>query len=223
VLPLTLDVTNRKAVFAAVDRAHEHFGKLDVIVNNAGYGLFGMIEEIREEEARSQLETNLFGALWVTQAALPILRGQGHGHIVQVSTMGGILAFPYLGLYHASKWALEGFTEALAQEVATFGINVTLIEPGGYDTDWAGISAVHSRPVPAYDGVRAGVREFMDGYPLGDPKATAEALFAVVDADKPPLRVLFGGPPLQMVRDRYIERLAEWEEWEAVSKSAQGS
>src|SRR5450755_4548106 len=154
VLPISLDVTNREAVFAAVARAHEHFGRLDVVVNNAGYGQFGMVEELSEAEAREQIETNLFGALWVTQAALPFLRAQGAGHIVQVSSIGGISAFPSVGAYHASKWALEGFSQALSQEVADFGIKVTLIEPGGYSTDWAGPSAKHSDENPTYSGVR---------------------------------------------------------------------
>ena len=119
-------------------QAHEHFGRLDVVVNNAGYGLFGTIEEVTEEQARAQIETNLFGALWVTKAALPILREQGSGHIIQVSSIGGVNAFPMLGLYHASKWGLEGFSQSLAAEVAGFGIKVTIVEPGGYWTDWAG-------------------------------------------------------------------------------------
>ena len=154
VLPISLDVTNREAVFAAVARAHEHFGRLDVVVNNAGYGQFGMVEELSEAEAREQIETNLFGALWVTQAALPFLRAQGSGHFLQVSSIGGVSAFPTVGIYHASKWALEGLSQSLAQEVAGFGIKVTLIEPGGYSTDWGGSSAKHATALPAYDEVR---------------------------------------------------------------------
>jgi len=115
-LALGLDVTDREAVFETVRRAHEHFGRLDIVVNNAGYGQFGMVEELSEREAREQIETNLFGALWVTQAALPFLREQGSGHFLQVSSIGGISAFPGIGMYHASKWALEGISQALAQE-----------------------------------------------------------------------------------------------------------
>src|ERR1700728_2803796 len=153
-LPLALDVTDREAAFAAVKQAHEHFGRLDIVVNNAGYGHFGMVEEISEQEARAQIETNLFGALWVTQAALPFLREQRSGHIVQVSSIGGISAFPNVGIYHASKWALEGISQALAQEVNEFGIHVTLVEPGGFATDWGGPSAKRSDPNPAYDALR---------------------------------------------------------------------
>src|SRR5437879_12273379 len=136
ILPITPDVTDRDAVFAAVRHARERLGRLDVVVNNAGYGQFGMVEELSEEEARAQIETNLFGAVWVTQAALPILRAQGGGHILQVSSIGGISAFANIGMYHASKWALEGLSQALALEVACFGIKVTLIETGGYANAW---------------------------------------------------------------------------------------
>lgn len=149
-LPLPLDVTDRDADVAAVKAAYDHFGRLDVVVNNAGYGHFGFIEEVSEAEARDQIETNLFGALWVTQAALPYLREQGSGHIIQVSSIGGISAFPGIGLYHASKWGLEGFSQALAGEVARFGIHVTIVEPGGFATDWGGASAKHSAGLPAY-------------------------------------------------------------------------
>ncbi|MET8763550.1 SDR family NAD(P)-dependent oxidoreductase [Lentzea sp. NPDC004782] len=146
VLPLQLDVTDRAGVFAAAEQAGVHFGRLDVVVNNAGYGLFGAIEEITEQQLRDQLEVNLFGVLHVTQAVLPLLRKQGSGHIVQISTVGGVAAFPNLGGYHASKWALEGLSESLAQEVAPFGIKVTLVEPGGFATDWSGSSAVRAEP-----------------------------------------------------------------------------
>src|SRR5580704_13523145 len=154
VLTLALDVTDKAGVDAAIAAGRERFGRLDVVVNNAGYGLFGAIEEVSEEQARAQIETNLFGALWVTKAALPILREQGSGHIIQVSSIGGITAFPGIGAYHASKWALEGFSQALAAEVADFGIHVTLIEPGGFSTDWAGPSAKHSPANPAYAAAR---------------------------------------------------------------------
>src|SRR6195952_1734961 len=151
ILPIQLDVTDRAADFAAVAQAHDHFGRLDVVVNNAGYGQFGMVEEISEAEARAQVDTNLFGALFVTQAALPYLRAQGSGHILQVSSIGGISAFPNIGMYNASKWALEAFSQSLAAEVADFGITVTIIEPGAYSTDWGGASARHASPLPAYE------------------------------------------------------------------------
>jgi NAD(P)-dependent dehydrogenase (short-subunit alcohol dehydrogenase family) len=207
VLALELDVTDRAAAFETVARAHEHFGRLDVVVNNAGYGLFGTIEEVSEEQARAQIETNLFGALWVTQACLPLLREQGSGHIVQVSSIGGIAAFPGVGLYHASKWALEGFSEALSQEVAGFGIHVTLVEPGGFDTDWSGSSAVRADPLPVYAEVYEQMRNRRSVLPQGKTGASAPAILAVVDAENPPLRIFFGSPPLAIAKDRYAERL----------------
>lgn len=224
VLPLRLDVTDRDADFAAMRQAHERFGRLDVVVNNAGYGHFGMVEEITEEEARAQLDTNLFGALWVTQAALPLLREQGGGHILQVSSIGGISAFPLVGIYHASKWALEGISQSLAQEVAQFGIKVTLIEPGGFATDWAGSSSRSSAPLPAYaeyhQQVQRARRERVGT--LGDPKASAVAVLELVDADEPPLRCFFGAAPLGIARADYAQRLATWEKWQPLAERAQG-
>jgi NAD(P)-dependent dehydrogenase (short-subunit alcohol dehydrogenase family) len=224
VLPLALDVTDKAAIDAAVKQAHEHFGRLDVVVNNAGYGLFGAIEEITEEQARDQVETNLFGPLWVTQAVLPILREQGSGHIIQVSTIGGVNAFPILGLYHASKWGLEGFTQSLAAEVAGFGIKVTLVEPAGFSTDWRGPSAVVAEPMAVYDEVRDYRAKLFTG-PLaepGDPEATGPAILELVDADQPPLRTFFGTGTLDMIRGEYAKRLVGWEDWDHLAVSAQG-
>jgi NAD(P)-dependent dehydrogenase (short-subunit alcohol dehydrogenase family) len=223
VLPIQLDVTDRTADFEAVKRAADSFGQLDIVVNNAGYGHFGMIEELSEDDVRSQLETNLFGALWVTQAALPILRAQRSGHIIQVSSIGGISAFPTVGAYHASKWALEGFSQALSQEVADFGIKVTLSEPGGYSTDWAGPSAKHSDEIAAYAGVREARNRARAGMPPGDPKATRAAILKVVDADEPPLRIFFGKVPLGVATADYESRLATWNKWQPVSIEAHGS
>jgi NAD(P)-dependent dehydrogenase (short-subunit alcohol dehydrogenase family) len=223
-LPLRLDVTDRAACFAAVAQAHDRFGRLDVVVNNAGYGQFGFIEELSEQELRDQMETNVFGALWVTQAALPFLREQGSGHLLQVSSIGGISAFPNIGAYHASKWALEGFSQALAQEVAGFGIHVTLIEPGGFSTDWGGASARHATPLPAYDEVREAVARQRAARTAraGDPQASARAVLEVVDAPQPPLRVFFGEAPIGIARADYESRLATWEQWQHVAELAQG-
>jgi NAD(P)-dependent dehydrogenase (short-subunit alcohol dehydrogenase family) len=223
-LVLPLDVTDRAAGFAAVSQAHQHFGRLDVIVNNAGYGQFGMIEEMSEKEFRDQIETNVFGALWITQAALPFLRAQGSGHIIQVSSIGGISAFPNIGTYHASKWALEGFSQALAQEVKSFGIHVTLLEPGGFSTDWGGASAKHATTNPAYDGVREASAAFRAErtQTQGDPHASSDAVLKLVDAETPPLRVFFGDGPLGLATADYEQRLATWKEWEWLSLEAQG-
>ncbi len=223
-LPLELDVTNREAVIAAVDQGYEHFGRLDVVVNNAGYGLFGMVEEVSEAQARAQMETNFFGALWVTQAALPHLRAQRSGHIIQVSSIGGITAFPLVSMYHASKWALEGLSQSLAQEVRGFGIHVTLIEPGGFSTDWGGSSAAHAEALPAYDALKKDVAEQRKTrWKSGDPAATRSAMLKIVDAEKPPLRVFFGEAPLAMAKADYASRVALWEEWNSVAIEAQGT
>ncbi|MEO9175186.1 MAG: SDR family oxidoreductase [Gaiellales bacterium] len=223
VLPIRLDVNDRAADLAAVQQAAERFGGLDIVVNNAGYGHFGMVEELTEDEARAQLETNLLGAFWVTQAALPIMRAQGSGHIIQVSSIGGISAFPGIGMYHASKWALEGFSQALAGEVAGFGIHVTVIEPGGFSTDWGGPSAVHSEQIAAYDDLRAAREQMRSSNTPGDPTATRAAILKVVDADEPPLRIFFGRAPLGIATKDYESRLALWNEWQPVSIEAQGN
>src|SRR5690349_9975719 len=182
VLPVELEVTDRDACFGAVQAAHEHFGHLDVVVNNAGYGVSGAVEELSEEQARRQIEVNLLGALWVTQAALPILREQRSGWIVQVSSIGGLAAFPLTGIYHASKWALEGLSETLRQEVAPFGVKVLMVEPSGFRTDWAGSSMDRAEPIDAYQSVdliagrRAAQREENNGTQPGNPDLAARAL-----------------------------------------------
>jgi len=223
-LPIELDVTDRAADFAAVKQAHDYFGRLDVIINNAGYGQFGAVEELSEAEARAQIETNLFGALWITQAALPYLRAQRSGHILQISSIGGITAFANIGMYHASKWALEGISQSLALEVADFGINVTIIEPTSYSTDWAGPSAKTAQPLPAYTDVHRKIDEQRKVRIArrGDPAATSEAVLKIVDAEQPPLRIFFGDGPLALATADYESRLKTWREWEPVSIAAFG-
>jgi NAD(P)-dependent dehydrogenase (short-subunit alcohol dehydrogenase family) len=163
--------------------------------------------------------------MWVTQAALPIMRAQGSGHILQVSSIGGISAFPIVGAYHASKWALEGFSQALAQEVEGFGIHVTLIEPGGFSTDWGGSSAKRSEPMAAYDELREQVAESRKARMSepGDPSASAAAVLRIVDAEEPPLRAFFGTAPLGIAKADYESRLETWEKWHDVATLAQGS
>jgi NAD(P)-dependent dehydrogenase (short-subunit alcohol dehydrogenase family) len=225
VLPLGLDVRDSLAVDAAVKDAVAHFARLDVIVNNAGFGLFGTIEEVTAAQARAQMETNFFGALWVTKAVLPYLREQRSGHIIQVSSIGGVQAFPTLGLYHASKWALEGFSQSLAAEVQDFGIKVTLVEPTGYQTDWNGASSMQATKLPFYDGVRARLAELFGAVrrTRGNPLATGPAILDVVDADKAPLRIFFGAGPLEIIKDEYARRIANWEKWNEVSLAAHGN
>jgi NAD(P)-dependent dehydrogenase (short-subunit alcohol dehydrogenase family) len=220
VLPVELDVTDRASVRVAVARGHEHFGRVDVIVNNAGYGLFGAIEEVSEDEARAQLETNLLGPLWVTQAAIPYLRAQGGGHVVQVSSIGGVAAFPLLGLYNASKWGLEAFSESLSKEVAADGIRVTIVEPGPFGTDWSGASAVWAEPLPAYDPLRTVRKSAAKAATLVDPGVTAKAVLELVDLPEPPLRLFLGEYPYPVAERAYADRLAEWHTWRDLAKSA---
>jgi len=202
---LVLDVSDRAAVVRVVAEAVEAFGRVDVVVNNAGYGLVGAVEEVSEADVRALLDVNLLGALWVTQAVLPTLRAQGSGHIVQISSVGGVGAMPFLGMYNASKWALEGFSDALAAEVEGFGIRVTIVEPGGFATDWGRGSMRFSRDHDAYDDVReAAIGTRHSPWPMsddagdeGDPAAAAAALLAHVEADAGPRRLLIGAdaPP----------------------------
>ncbi len=218
VLALELDVTDRDAVFSAVRRTASHFGSLDVVINNAGYGHFGMVEEVTETELRNQLETNFFGAVWVTQAALPVMRAQGQGRIVQVTSEGGVRAFPGIGAYHASKWALEGLSESLWQEVEPFGIRITNVEPGPYATNWLGRGSVSSTPDPAYASVRAASEQEWD---VGDAAATAQAILDLVDAHEPPHRLLLGRS-FDAIADIYADRIRTWEKWQPTALKAFG-
>jgi NAD(P)-dependent dehydrogenase (short-subunit alcohol dehydrogenase family) len=222
-LVIQLDVNNRQQSFDAVAQAVNHFGHLDVVINNAGYGLFGTIEETTEQQARDQIETNVFGLLWITQAALPYMRKQGKGHIIQVSSVLGVATLPVLGLYNSSKWAVEGLSETLATEVKGFGINVTLVEPNGFATEWAGVSATRSEAIEAYDGVKAVLQEGMaDTEAFGKPEATADAILKLVDTTNPPLRLFLGKVALPWVKQVYSERLATWEEWNETAIAAHG-
>ena len=226
VLPIELDVTDRTAAFAAVGKARDHFERLGVVVNNAGYGVSGAIEELSEEQARRQIEVNLFGALWVTQAALPILREQRSGWIVQVSSIGGLAAFPLTGIYHASKWALEGFSETLRQEVEPFGIKVLMVEPSGFRTDWAGSSMDRAEPIDAYQEIdliaqrRASQQEENNGLQPGNPDLAAQALLDTLNRDDPPFRLLLGNVAYDVAIDRYEARLKEFRAGEQVARGA---
>ncbi|GAA3549043.1 SDR family NAD(P)-dependent oxidoreductase [Nonomuraea rosea] len=227
VLPLELEVTDKVAVFESVKRAKEHFGRLDVIVNNAGYAQFGAIEELTEEQLRDQLETNVFGAIWVIQAALPYLREQGSGHIIQMSSAAGLIAMPLGGAYHASKWALEALNESLAGEVAGFGVKVTMVEPGGFATRSGKNpnpldNGFKVEPNPIYDGLRRALAGVAGKLPAGDPAAAAQALLKIVDAGDPPLRVLFGQGFYPMVQQAYADRLKTWDDWQDLSVEAHG-
>jgi NAD(P)-dependent dehydrogenase (short-subunit alcohol dehydrogenase family) len=222
ILALPLDVTDRDAVFDAVGQAHRHFGRLDVIVSNAGYGYMGSLEELEPEQTKASFDTNVFGTLWVIQAALPVLRAQGKGHILTVSSIGGVIAFPTGGTYTATKFAVEAMSEALAAEVAAFGIKVTIIEPGHFTTGFR--AAVQSPPaLDVYNPLRQAIRASFKPENFGNPAATAAAIFKAVDTDVPPLRLVLGSTTIAKFKAVYQARLSNWENWEAVSNAAQGA
>ena len=224
ILPVALDVTDLDAATAAVAAGVEAFGQLDVVVNNAGYANLAAIEDVTPEDFREQIDANLLGVVNVTKAALPVLRAQGGGHIIQVSSIGGVQAFPTLGLYHASKWALEGLSQSLAAEVQDLGIKVTLVEPTGYETDWGGGSSVQATKLPFYDDVRAKLAKIFGSVrgTRGNPLATGPTILKVVDAEHPPLRIFFGAGPLDITKDEYAKRIAAWEKWNDLSIAAHG-
>ena len=224
ILPLQLDVNDRGQVFTIVDKAARHFGGIDVLINNAGYGLFGTTEETTEAQARLQMETNFFGSLWVSQAVLPIFRKQKSGHLIQVSSFLGLTTLPMLGLYNASKFAVEGLVETIASEVAHLGIKATLIEPNGYSTDWAGASASQaSSEIGDYDVVRKGFADgAADADSWGNPAATIQPVLDLVNNPNPPLRLLFGKVAYGSMVNILKRRQAEVEEWKEVSLAAHG-
>ncbi|WP_231641468.1 SDR family NAD(P)-dependent oxidoreductase [Nocardia sp. NRRL S-836] len=220
-LALPLDVTDRSAVFDVVGRAVEHFGRLDVVVNNAGALFTGMVEEFTEAEARAQLEVNFFGALWVSQAVLPHLRANGGGHVLQISSIGALGGFPSTGLYSASKFALEGMSEAFAAEAARFGVKVTIVQPGGYWTDLY-TSSTATTPNPAYDQLRAELeQQWAEGSVDSEPHLAAEAVMTLVTSDDPPLRLLLGSMVYDVAFDLSRRRMDTWAAWEATSRAAE--
>ena len=224
VLTLELDVTKPEQVKTAVEQAHAHFGRLDVVFNNAGYSLVGMIEEASANDVRTLYETNIFGALSVIQAALPLLREQGGGHILGTSSGLGHVTMPVIGYYCSSKWAFEAIHESLAAEVKPFGIKVTIIEPGAYATEFGSQDSLKfAAGLDIYTDFKTHFFERLKNMKRGDPDATPEAIFKIVDAKNPPLRLFLGSHNLTSVRAAYAERLATWEAWESVSNSAQGN
>jgi NAD(P)-dependent dehydrogenase (short-subunit alcohol dehydrogenase family) len=220
-LPLTLDVTDSAQVRQAVHQAYAHFGRLDVLVNNAGASLFAATEEASEEQIRGLFDANYFGMVRVLQAALPLLRKQGSGHILGVSSGLGITALPMIGFYSATKWAVEGLHEALAPEVKAFGLKVTLVEPGAYATDFGKSSQIADALEP-YVEFRQQFLTHLANVERGDPEATADAILKLVDAEDPPLRLALGTSILPRARAAYAERIKTWEAWEDVANAAMG-
>ena len=224
VLTLQLDVTKPDEVKSTLEQAHAHFGRLDIVFNNAGYSLVGTIEEASADEVRAMYETNIFGPLAVIQAALPLLRKQGYGHILGTSSNLGHVTLPVIGYYCSSKWAFEAIHESLATEVKPFGINVTIIEPGAYATELGSPESLKfATGMDIYDDFKQQFFGRLRGMERGNPAATPEALFKAVDAENPPLRFNLGSHNLPWTRTAYAERLAIWEEWDEVSSAAQGT
>jgi NAD(P)-dependent dehydrogenase (short-subunit alcohol dehydrogenase family) len=222
---ILLDVTNERMVTAAVEAAIGVFGTPDVVVNNAGYGLFGTVEEVGDAELRAQFDTNVYGVWNVLRAVLPHLRARRSGHIVQMSSIGGLLANPGSSAYNASKFALEGMSEALAFEVAPFGIAVTLVEPGPFRTAFAGSSArfanttVHEYALNA-EAQRERLGK-LDGNQPGDPEKAAAAILRLVDSEHPPVRLVLGESALQRARAHLAWVQREFDAWEEVSRSTE--
>jgi NAD(P)-dependent dehydrogenase (short-subunit alcohol dehydrogenase family) len=219
-----LDVNKQSDVISTIESVINEVGGLDIVVNNAGYGLSGAVEEVTELDAREQFETNFFGALWVTQAVLPHMRARRRGHIIQVSSLAGVISAPNLGIYCASKWALEAMSEALAGEVKPFGIHVTIVEPSGFRTEWDGSSMVRAQPLAAYDEVLAGARAALSvtdrRVQPGDPARAAQVLLQLVDAAEPPLRLPLGNMAVDVAARTYQARMEASAAWADVSRSA---
>ena len=224
VLTLELDVTKPDQVQTAVAQAHAHFGRLDIVLNNAGYSLVGTIEEASADDVRAMYETNIFGPLAVIQAALPLLRKQGYGHIMGTSSNLGHVSMPVIGYYCSSKWAFEAIHESLAAEIKPFGIKVTIIEPGAYATEFGSPESLKfASGLDIYSDFKAQLFDGLKNEERGNPNATPQALFQMVDSENPPLRFNLGSHNLPSVKAVYAERLATWEAWDTISSSAQGT
>jgi NADP-dependent 3-hydroxy acid dehydrogenase YdfG len=223
VLTVALDVTKPDQVKEAVTAAHAHFGRLDIVLNNAGYSLVGTIEEASPADIRALYETNILGPVAVIQAALPLLREQGYGHILGTSSNLGHVTMPVIGYYCSSKWAFEAIHESLAAEVAPFGIQVTIIEPGAYATEFGSQESLKfAQGMEVYTDFKAKFVDSLKTMERGDPAATPQALFKMIDAEQPPLRFNLGSHNLSGTRAAYAQRLAIWEAWDEVSRAAQG-
>jgi NADP-dependent 3-hydroxy acid dehydrogenase YdfG len=223
ILTLELDVTNSDQVKKVVEDAHAYFGRIDVVLNNAGYSLVGTIEEANADDVRALYDTNIFGSLSVIKAALPFFRKQGSGHIIGVSSSLGHVTMPVIGYYCSSKWAFEAIHESLAAEVKAFGIKVTIVEPGAYATEFGSQESLKfAKGLDIYTTFKEQFMEGLKTMERGDPNATPGAIFKVVDSTEPPLRLFLGNQSLPWVRSAYSERLATWEEWATVSNAAQG-
>jgi NAD(P)-dependent dehydrogenase (short-subunit alcohol dehydrogenase family) len=222
IYPIKLDVTDYNQVHNAVADAVAHFGKIDVLVNNAGFGIVGAAEAFTDEQVRSQLETNLYAPIEITRAVLPYMRNQRSGRILQISSIGGRVGNPGVSIYQAAKFGLGGFSEALAKEVAPLGIHVTSVEPGGFRTDWAGASMTYAPKVEGYETtVDMRTEMFTSGkfIPMGDPDKAAKVMIELVENPEPPVHLVLGSEAIGMLKQANAAREAEMEKWLPVSIS----
>lgn len=219
---LPLDVTDKMQVVTAVRKAQQIFGRIDVLVNNAGYGLFGVVEEINQAAAKEMFETNFFGAVSVMQSMLSVMREQGSGHILNISSVGGLAGFAGWGLYSASKFALEGLSESLAMEVKPFGINVTIVEPGTFKTDFLSQQSLKVTPVSDdYPEMQEVAKNWskMNGAQTGDPEKAAEVLFNITREEQPPLRLVLGSDALEIINKKVEDLTDELQRYASISRS----
>lgn len=222
IYPIQLDVTEYDEVYSSVIAAVAHFGRIDVLVNNAGFGITGAAEAFTDQQVRSQLETNLYAPIEVTRAVLPYMRKQGSGRILQISSVGGRVGGPGLTIYQAAKFGLGGFSEALAKEVSPLGIHVTCIEPGGFRTDWGTESMSFAREIEGYEPTVGRMSEFLSSgnyVPMGDPDKAAKVMIDLVDHPKPPIHLILGSEAISIVKSSEVAKKAELEQWENISIS----
>jgi NAD(P)-dependent dehydrogenase (short-subunit alcohol dehydrogenase family) len=222
ILPLALDVNDTSQIKNAVESTVKEFGRIDVLVNNAGFGITGAAEAFTEEQVRSQLETNLYAPIAITRAVLPIMRKQRSGRILQVSSIGGRVGNPGLSMYQAAKFGLSGFSEVLAKEVAPLGIHITSVEPGGFRTDWGGASMSFAPDVEGYEESVGAIRSFLrtgNYIPMGDPDKAAKVMIGLVDEPNPPVHLVLGSEAVAILQAADAARKAELEKWLTVSQS----
>lgn len=222
VYTVKLEVTDYPAVHKAIADVVGHFGKIDVLVNNAGFGITGAVEAYTDEQVRSQLETNLYAPIEITRAVLPYMRKQRSGRILQISSIGGRVGSGGVSIYQAAKFGLSGFSEGLAVEVAPLGIKITSVEPGGFRTDWAGDSMTYAPHIPGYETtVDTRIAAFKSGSfkPIGDPDKAAKVMIDIVNNPEPPLHLLLGTEAVAIVKHSEAAKLKELEQWETISTS----
>ncbi len=218
-----LDVTDAEAVVATIGRIEREIGAIDVAINNAGYGHEGLVEESTLDDIKRQFDVNVFGAFSVLKAVLPHMRGRRAGRIINITSMGGIITLPGLGLYHASKFALEGLSESLAKEVKDLGIHVTAVEPGAFRTDWAGRSMVRApRSIADYDALMNPLRATRQGYSgkqQGDPARAGAAILKLVETENPPMHLLLGSDASRLAGEKLATLQSEFDAWKDVTLS----